>query len=79
MGKWFCNPEIWQMTLDEYRQLMKGKRIQKSGGYYNREGLLQRTHQDAIVGARQVGSPIPSRVLEDAKHQYPSIQEDYPY
>ncbi len=54
--------ELWEMTLGEYKQSLKGKRIEHS--YYNRQGQILMNHTHAVEGAIQLGKPIIKEVFE---------------
>jgi hypothetical protein len=63
--------ELWQMTLNEYRQSLKGQRVdrgEKGFRYYNREGQIQANHRNAIELALQLGRAIPPEVLKGYPH-----------
>ncbi|MFB3431983.1 MAG: hypothetical protein ABL309_13785 [Phycisphaerales bacterium] len=63
--------EPWEMSLDEYRDTMKGKRVERSG-YYNRAGQIQANHRQAVTTALQLGRAVP----EKAVSAYPELQRE---
>jgi hypothetical protein len=65
--------EIWEMTFEEYRQSVKGKRLKKFGGF-NREGVLRWNHEMALCSAVQAKKPIPQAVIDSVLNFYPSGQ-----
>lgn len=57
---------IWQMTLDEYRASLRGKKVERGpAGFrlYTREGQIQADHRQAVEWALQGGQPVPAHVL----------------
>lgn len=62
----------WQMTLSEYRESLRGKKVDrgpKGLRYYSREGQIQHDHKHEVEIALQLGRPVPAEVLRD----YPNL------
>lgn len=64
--------EPWSMSLAEYRDTLKGKRV-KRDGYYNRQGQIQADHRQSVQSALQLGRPVP----EKAVAEYPELKREW--
>lgn len=62
--------KIYEMTLGEYRESLRGKRIPHY--YYNREGQIRAWHRDEVAIALQLGYTIPPNILREFGVEYPS-------
>ncbi len=63
--------QIYQMTLQEYIQSMKGKKIEHS--YFNRLGQLQYNHKNEIEWALQLGKIVEISIIQT----YPDLIRKY--
>jgi len=52
---------IWEMTLDEYRQSLKGQRI--AHYYYSRKGQIITNHRVSVEQALQLGKPVRKEII----------------
>ena len=55
------NKAVAEMTLDEYRESLRGQRIEHH--YYNRYGQIKINHMNSVLGAFQLGKPIAREVV----------------
>jgi hypothetical protein len=57
--------QIWEMSFEEYRQSVKGHRIQRFGGF-NRHGVLLWKYEAALCSAIQARKPVPETLIRFA-------------
>ena len=67
--------KIYELTIAEYRETLRGKRVPHY--YYNREGEIRAQQRDAVTHAIQCGQGIPEGVLNEYRKEYPVLARVY--